>query len=273
MVFKYQEKPMKTKHVKLLAPLLAVLVIQYGCAERPVKEQLPLPASENTLQKQYHEALEDAAIVDENDISDTLLAITRDSPGLVWNKDKTEVLVTTWKSRNAYENFIKKNPQTSPKPDYAIWVTAAPQVKAFCQSYLHENPKVTDNQLDLRLKQYLGLPPDPDQKYDVFVELWVRPENIFRPCVDPEINDTKCDLNIPGHFPSVTNIPDYGAFYQSLYFNRFRRENRYPWTGVGYTYDWSKGANGSKVGASEFILIPDTPYKIERDVSTREYCQ
>lgn len=183
------------------------------------------------------------------------------------------MLVATWKTRKAYDGYIKNNQKSSPDPNYAIWVTAAPQVKVFCQSYLRENPKATDNQLDMRLKQYLGLPPDPDQKYHVFVEPWVSPENMFRPCVDPEINDNKCDLKIPDHFPSVANISDYGAFYQSLYFNRFRRANRYPWTGVGYTYDWNKGANESKFGVSEFILIPDTPYKIERDVSTRKYCQ
>ncbi|MDD2661467.1 MAG: hypothetical protein PHY54_17580 [Methylococcales bacterium] len=263
---------MNTNHFKHLT-LLAILIIQNGCAERPVKEKTPPSVSETALQKQYHEALEDAAIVDEIDISDKLLAITLDNPELVWNKDKTRVLVVTWKTRKAYEDYIKNNPRSSSDPNYAIWVTAAPEVKAFCQNYLRENPMATNNQLDLRLKQYLGLPPDPDQKYDVFVELWVSPENIFRPCVDPEINDNKCNLKIPGHFPSVANIPDYGAFYQALYFNRFRRENRYPWTGVGYTYDWNKDDHQSKVGASEFILIPDTPYKIERDASTREYCQ
>lgn len=263
---------MDTKHFKLMT-LLAVLIIQNGCAERPVKEQHSPIASEATLQKQYYEALKDAAIVEENDITDNLLAITRDNPDLVWNKAKTRVLVVTWKTRSAYENYIKNNPQTSPEPNYAIWVTAAPEVKTFCQNYLRDNPMATDHQLDLRLKQYLGLPPGPDQKYDVFVELWVNPENIFRPCVDPEINDTKCDLNIPDHFPSVANIPDYGAFYQYLYFNRFRGANRYPWTGIGYTYDWNKGDHQSKVGASEFILIPNTPYKIEQDVSTREYCK
>ncbi len=263
---------MDTKHFKFLA-LLTVLIIQSGCAERPVKEQLHPSVSETTLQKQYHEALKNAAIVEDSDITDKLLAITRDNPDLIWNKDKTRVLVVTWKTRNAYENYIKNNPQTSPEPNYAIWVTAASEVKAFCRSYLSENPQATDNQLDLRLKQYLGLPPDLDQKYDVFVELWVRPENIFRPCVDPEINDHKCDLKTPTSFPPVANIPDYGAFYKNLYFKSFRNPVRYPWTGLGYTYDWGKGNHENKVGASEFILTPNTTYQIKQAVITSEYCK
>ena len=261
---------MNSKHLNLLA-LLAVLIIPSGCAEQSLKKQAHDVASDTAIEKeQYHKALMDAAIVDDNDITDQLLAITDENPDLVWNADKTKLLVVTWKSTSAYDDYIKNNTQTSNNPDYAVWVTSAPQVKSFCHRYLAENPKATDDQLNLRLKQYLGLPPDLNQKYDVFVELWASPTDIFRPCVDPEINDSRCNKEIPQNFPAVKQIPDYGAFYQNLYFNRFRASNRYPWTGIGYTYDW--GNPISKIGASEFILTPGAPYQIKQPVATRDYC-
>jgi hypothetical protein len=159
--------------------------------------------------------------------------------------------------------------QTSYNPNQVVWVTAAPQVETFCHHYLLENPKATDDQLNQRLKQFMGLPLDA--KNDFFVELWVRPRDIFRPCVDPEINDKKCNPKIPDLFSFVPNIPDYGAFYKNLYFKSFRASSGYPWTGMGYTYDW--GNQKSKFGASEFILTPNTPYEIKKAVKTREYCR
>jgi hypothetical protein len=266
---------MNLKHLKFLA-LIAILIIQNGCAERsltkPHYDAASDAASDAAIDKeQYHEALKDAAIVEDSDVTDKLLAITRGNPDLVWNEDKSRLLVVTWKSKSDYEKYYEKRTQVSNDLNHPLWITSAPQVKTFCHNYLRENPKATDDQLNLRLKQYLGLPPDSDQKNYLFVELWVNPKDIFRPCVDPEINDSKCDLKIPLCFPAVANIPDYGAFYQNLYFKSFRESSRFPWTGLGYTYDW--GNHESKVGASEFILTPNTPYQIKQAVTTGEYCK
>jgi len=54
-------------------------------------------------------------------------------------------------------------------------------------------------------------------------------------------------------------------------FNDFRYRTGVPWTGLGYTYDWANPA--SRVGASEYILSPNSPYQIERVVETAEYCR
>lgn len=238
--------------MKITKTLLYVTVlIATGCTELP-------------LQKQYQKAVRDAAIVKPKERTNTLLAITLNNPKLVWNADKTKLLVVTWKSRDAYDKFMKNKSQSASDPEYALWVSAAPQVKAFCQAYSHD----TDEELNLRLKQYLGLAPD--WQYDVFVEMWVDPKDLFRPCVDPDINDNQCEVKVPKQFPSVARIPDYGLFYQNLYFKSFRASAGVPWTGLGYTYDW--GNDDSKIGASEFILQPNSPYQIKQMLTTHEYC-
>lgn len=237
------------KIIKLL--LCTTVLICTGCAELP-------------LQKQYQKAVKDAAFVKTKEKANTLLAITSTNPKLVWNAEKTKLLVVTWKSRTNYEKYIKNNNLTDSNSNHALWVTVAPQVKAFCQAYEHD----TDEELNLRLKQYLGLAPD--WQYDVFVEMWVSPEQLFRPCVDPEINDTQCETKVPETFPVVANIPDYGQFYKNLYFQSFRKSAGVPWTGLGYTYDW--GNAHSNIGASEFILMPNSPYQIKQMLTTHEYC-
>jgi hypothetical protein len=248
-----RKKTMKSIYLKGMA-LLVLAIAQNSHAESA---------------EQYQEALRDASFVEDKDLTNQLLAVTPETPGLVWNEDKTRLLVVTWKSNSSYNDYIKNVTKSSNNPNYALWVTAAPQVQAFCRRYLADNPTANADQLSLRLKQYLGLPPVGN--YDVFVEMWIKPEDIFRPCVDPEINDSQCNKAPPAAFPVVANIPNYGAFYQNLYFTRFRSSNPYPWTGIGYTYDWGGGEN--KVGASEFILVPEASYEVKQAVTTLDYCK
>ncbi|MGH8475484.1 MAG: hypothetical protein ACRER2_06895, partial [Methylococcales bacterium] len=164
-------------------------------------------------------------------------------------------------------NFIKPYTATSDKEDYVVWVTLAPQVQIFCRNFMASGSRSKDD-LDLRLKQYLGL--NHNWNYDVFVELWVSPEDLFRPCVDPEPTDTSCNLEFGKEAPAVKNIKDYKEFYKNLYFKSFRASEGVPWTGIGYTYDWA--GQGSEVGASEFILAPNAPYEIKAATPTMDYC-
>ncbi len=119
----------------------------------------------------------------------------------------------------------------------------------------------------MRLKQFLGL--NYTWQYDVFVELWVSPEDMFRPCVDPEIDDSTCNLKFEGPVPTVKGIKDYQEFYKNLYYSDFRSLPGVPCTGLGYTFDW--GNQLTEQGASEFILVPGAAYKINRVVPTMDY--
>ncbi|OQW40080.1 MAG: hypothetical protein A4S08_05795 [Proteobacteria bacterium SG_bin4] len=213
----------------------------------------------------YTRAVTDAAVAEESEISDRLFAINSENQALKWRDGK--VLVVTWKSWKSFgENFNEKA-HTSLEEKYVTWVTAVPQVQDFCQSFVKNNP---DGDLNLRLKQYLGLNAERD--YDVFIELWVDPADVFRPCVDPEIHDNRCELKFAeNEVPQVRNIVNYPAFYKNLYFDDFRSRPGVPWTGLGYTYDW--GNPHSRVGASEYILRPGAPYEIKRPVTTAEYCR
>lgn len=225
-------------------------------------------ASDLVLQEQYNQGVLDAAIPVPGENVSTLTAITAESDRLIWNEDESRLLVVTWKNQRSYDTFIAPNTRTSASEAHVIWVTAAPEIQEFCHRYLAEHPNATAAELDLRLKQHLGL--HYDWNYDVFVELWVSPEDLFRPCVDPDITDMQCGRQFGDSYPHVRNIEDYRAFYNNLYAQSFRGTPGVPWTGLGYTYDW--GSPVTEVGASEFIVVPDAAYTIHNVQATQTYC-
>lgn len=244
-----------------LFPTLAALALS-GCAAAPVNAPLPQPAHT------YEDAVRDAAIVNADEIAHNLIAITPSNPKLYWNADKSKIKVVTWKSQASYERYLKPNTSTSPSPANVVWVSTAPEVQQFCQNFTQSHNQLSNADLELRLKQFLGL--NPDWQYDVFVELWVSPQDLFRPCQDPEINDSSCTLSFSDPVPVVQNIPDYPSFYKNLYFSDFRSLPGVPWTGLGYTYDW--GNPNSAQGASEFILRPGAAYETVSVTATADYC-
>ncbi len=228
-----------------------------------------LVQADDSLDAAYRKAVADAAFASADEISSDLLAVDERNPNLVWDADRSRILVTTWKANGAYERFLMPYRHTSENADYAVWVTAVPQIRQFCRQFLQSHPNAGPEDVALRLKQYLGL--NHTWSYDVFVEMWVNPADLFRPCVDPQTDDSTCDLQFGSETPQVAQIADYPAFYRDLYFKSFRSSAGVPWTGLGYTYDW--GNPVAKVGASEFILRPGTPYEIKQVVPTFQYCR
>jgi hypothetical protein len=229
-------------------------------------------AKDNTerLNKMYAKAVKDTSLVETDEAGVKLTAITSDNDDLVWNEDGSKVLVVTWKSEYAYYNFIEPYTSTPDNEKFVTWVTVAPEVKEFCEDFVERKKRVDHDKLDLRLKKLLGL--NHTWNYDVFVELWVSPDDLFRPCTDPEIDDTSCNLNFGEVLPKVKNITDYKQFYQNLYFSSFRTaDSTVPWSGLGYTYDWAR--NNTDVGLSEFIIVPSGEYEINKVVHTAEYCK
>ena len=49
-------------------------------------------------------------------------------------------------------------------------------------------------------------------------------------------------------------------------------EDGYPWTQLGYTYDWAPGAE-SEVGESEFVVRAGSEVIVESVTSQADYCK
>lgn len=211
------------------------------------------------LRGMYGKAVEDARIADNGEISRNLTAITASNNNLMWDKpdtDQSRVMVVTW-TGDFYNDKVGK----SIKVDRFVWVTAAPELRNFCTNYQTEKPNLT-----IRLKQLLGLPPDTVKSR--FVEIWVYPDDLFRPSPDPEITDHEAQLSFPdSKFLNVSN--EYIKWFNEQEAGSYGQDG-YPWTRLGYTYDW--GNPDSEVGLSEFVIDQGSIIEVNGSYSLSDYC-
>ena len=216
-------------------------------------------ANAQDLRTLYRNAMSNAVYPDSSKIDKNLVAINPKNPDLIWKTFNGEphVLMVTWKSVSYYPNGGDSLYNTGA---YSIWVTAAPQLK----KWFHQQNAPDTN---LRLKQLLGLPPvGTDYKY--FVEFWVRPTDLFRPCPDNEIDDRSCSTC----FPTITS-PEYIQWFNESRISRYyacQLYDQYPWTQLGYTYDWNP-ANKTHVGMSEFVIRTNASIYVKQVSTTRKY--
>ncbi|PHN05383.1 hypothetical protein [Flavilitoribacter nigricans] len=238
--------------------LLTLLIV--GCGPRLLMKPYDLAK----VQRLYSDGVGDAAKPQPWEISNQLVAITPENGQLVWKEFDGEkyLLVSSWKE----DTIFYKNDEKTGKyntGNYPIWVTAAPQLQDVCRTPAFGRKEG----LDFRLKQLLGLPPNVEKKY--FVEFWVRAQDVFRPCPDAEISDSNCELAFP-----ETATDDHKTWINDLrltsYYNS-KWDRNYPWTELGYTYDWNP-KNKTRVGMSEFVIGKNKNIIVHGFHTTEAYC-
>jgi len=237
--------------------LLALLTFIFAsCAAKK-----PMAETQSPYDKQYKDSVNLAKNPAPAKIYGNLVPITKENQELTWKTiDGVDyvLMVSYVTSFSYYEGSVGKLYNTG---SYYSWVTAFPYLKNVCSNGQWQNGNLT-----LRLNQVLGLPPN-DVKAG-FVEMWVKPQNLFRPCPDNEITDKTCDLCLPG---------DVESWYRE-WFNDIRAKqyyfcgtnNGYPWTQLGYTFDWKDLQN--PVGMSEFVVKANSDVVIQALIPTTDYC-
>jgi len=235
---------------------IAIMALLAGCGgddEPPSTTGTP-PGTEPTLEERYQAAVDDAEVAEASEISDMLTAITPDNPELTRDASG-RVLMLTWTSYNGYDAIVGQETMLGVE----VWVTPGGVVKSFCQE-----SGLQGAELDLRLEQHLGLPPETGK--DRMVALWVPDDAMFRPSPDAEITDSAASLDFPAgtdqaHMDWINTLKgeSYGP-------------DGYPWTRLGYTYDWSPDA-ASEVGASEFVIKKGSMVVVESVTAQDMYCQ
>ena len=234
----------------VLGMILAIgLPIQNSLADNPEKYEQLIQA--------YQLAVQDAADAQENEIDNTLWSITLDNPDLIWRyvDEKPQVLVVAWTSWDGYDDKVGKKMELSRE----VWITPVPQLQNFASQL-----NLSEDNLTLRIEQYLGLPPNNGKTK--FVQMWVDFQDLFRPCPDPEINDTSCDLTFPS-----TNLEDEHQKWIDEKMLTSYGDNGYPWTRLGYTYDW--GTVDTEIGASEFLVRAGAEVEIDSVINTIDYVE
>ena len=209
----------------------------------------------------YQDAILDAMSPAPDEISNNLTSIDKENKELIRKKidSKNYILVVAWKGTDKYYKEYENNSKPYNTDKYDIWVTVAPELLKRMKKEQYED-------FNLRLKQLLGLPPTAS--YNYFIEFWVKPEDLFRPCPDNEVNDKQCNLCFPDTATSL-----YRLWINENRIVRYYNCNlydKYPWTQLGYTYDWNS-KNASHIGLSEFVIHRHKEIYVNKIYKTEEY--
>lgn len=126
---------------------------------------------------------------------------------------------------------------------HTVWTSAAPELCDFLRSN-----EIPAGNIAERTKQLLGMPSS--HSGDRVVEVWVRRDNLRRPCRNPDVANPVSSLEFPADVD--TNYPGHRAEFlgnMSTY-STAGGNTPYPWTQLGYTYDW--GNPETNRGLTEF---------------------
>lgn len=214
-------------------------------------------------------AIADAGGRSPANVYDRLFALADANPELVWRDQsaKRQIKVVSLMSQESYDKYYRNSPAGVTTGVYN-WVTLAPQIQSFCRS-----TGLTGEALRTRLRQHLGLVPG--RAYDMFVEFWVDRTDLFRPCPDPETDDTACNVAFPVAnglpvAPTVKGVDDYLAWFNGTYASAYGPGGA-PWTRLGYTYDWNPDT--PKFGASEYLITAGASWEVAGAAPVDTYCR
>ena len=243
------KKSIKMTIITLFSTILISFIFSGCCAQSGGQNE--------GFEKIYRKAVSDAAYPDLAKIQTGLIPIRKSNPDLIWKTIGNEdyVLVVSWQDDTIYYPKSKVYNTAS----RILWVTAVPEVKNRCSREKDD---------DLRLLQRFGMPPNVIKKY--FIEFWVRPIDLVRPCPDNEITDNQCQLCFPANVDSIYKV----------WFNKNRLDSyygcelyqQYPCTQLGYSYDWNP-VNKSHVGFSEFLVWKNKNIYVKDYYPTATYCK
>ncbi len=236
------------------AALGAAVATKYHAAKEtpppivvPSPEQASAPPS---VQELYRRAVVDAMTIEPAEIL-PLVSIAEDAPLCSWKDGKT--LLLTW--HRYPDSYIPGQEFTLSYG--AVWTFTDKEIR---KRFREEKERgVTD--WDTRLRQLIGVPPD--REYTHVTAMWARPEDILRPGYAWRLDQTVG----AGSFSEKPG-DEYKAWFDgNIIWSYF--DSAYPWTRLGYTYDW--GAGGNDYGLSEFLIRKDAVVNVEFTLTTEEF--
>ncbi len=197
----------------------------------------------------WQTAMNDAVFAEDEEIY-PLVTLTAEDNRVIWDDANERVLLLTWHN---YPDECEVGTSIGEYGD--IWATSLGEMK----SWFKENGEnITD--WPLRFSQLLGV--HEDEGYTRFTAFWVLPQDVVRPAFVTDV--TKQMVN---DYSLVTG--EWKEWFDAnILFSYF--ESDYPWTRLGYTYDWCKA---QEYGLTEFLVRDPSLTKIEFTLTTDEFVE
>ena len=238
------------KHLHLFravsaSAVIALVIISCG------RQALPWYENTGQLWEDYMAAVEDAEVATAEEMDPDLAAIIspEENPQIEWleRDGRTFVLVGSAMTEEDSRYWESGQADMFLLDDRLSWVTRPYDLT----DHLKADVRQTDDHgIEMRVIQMLGLPPDCG--YDHIVLFWAEKDSLFRPTPDPEIHDSEVLLDFRDDVD-----PRYRAWFEDYCRTAYHSDTPYPWTRLGYTYDWHSGSP-SAIGPAEFIVRPST---------------
>lgn len=207
-----------------------------------------------SVQRQYEDAIAKSAVKGP-DAAATLVPIMTET-----------VKAVSWSPH--WESYIK-HPFGSPLYG-ETWITTGTHLQDRCSAFPRDR-------VVSRVEQLLGLPPGAGAGRRI-ITFEVARDKVFRPCADPAVTTTSCPA-VPADvaYGSGTPAADAhlawlaGQMMRSYRVGQGRDRSGFPFTGLGYTYDWSPDSPGN-VGLSEYVVRKGSEIRNVRVIETEAYC-
>ena len=228
---------MKKRFAGVAAGLLLSLLLA-GCASEAAASGEELWAA----------AMADAVFSEDSEVM-ALVCLTADDPQVIWDEAGERVLLVTW---HGYEEPCEAG---EPLAHQDIWATSLGELADW---YQENSSGVTD--WDLRFAQLLGMPDDGScTRFSAF---WISPSEVIRPAYVTDVT-----AQMENGYDQITDQTYRTWFDANIIYSYF--ESEYPWTRLGYTYDWSGG--DSPYGLTEFLIADGSEAEIAFTYSTEEF--
>lgn len=203
-----------------------------------------------TDEQLYANAVKDAIIAEDSEIL-PLVTLTEHDSQVIYSEKGYE-LVTFNKYPSSYPDG-----QEMEISDWIIWSVSYLEFTTFVKN----NAQTTD--WSKRIHQVMGMPLSANETH--LTTFYVNGDAMLRPAfnsdVTAQITTTRESL--------MAEDEEYKAWFNQNIISSYYSSQDYPWTRLGYTYDW--GDNGQVYGLSEFITSKGCPITVH-ETKTIEEC-
>ncbi len=191
-------------------------------------------------------AVKDSMTVEKGEIL-PLVSLTEGEEFATFNEDGKVLLFTFHKYPDSYPDGEKVTLEWG-----EVWTFTGGELA----DWYKDNKEVED--LPHRLRQLIGLTPDNQATH--FTAFWVDLEDLKRPANVQEVGKvTMTDALAEGTDEEFKGWYDANMLDSYFY-------GAYPWTRLGYTYDWS--GLEDEYGLSEFIIAAGSEVEVAYTVTT-----
>ncbi|MFI3176508.1 MAG: hypothetical protein R3Y67_03325 [Eubacteriales bacterium] len=231
------------KRVRILIVVCMITVLGVGCGTTEVTSNAE---GDKTL---YELAMADSMVAEEDEIYELVTLDALDEM-VTWDEEGRVLLLTYHSYPDSYLEGEDVTLEWG-----SVWSFTDKELEAF---YEEEKDDVED--WALRLEQLIGLPEGSG--HTVVTAMWVDLSDVTRPAYQSDATDG----TMMNYLPEGVEEEYQEWFDQNILDSYYY--GAYPWTRLGYTYDWAD--NGTEYGVTEFLIQKGAITEVEYTMTLDE---